>query len=99
MRTIAYTPEALDDLEDIFAYIARDNPHAARRARERVRATVEALAFMPAARAGRVQGTCEMPVTRLPYIVAFELPDEATLRVLRIIHMSRDWPEGGWPEG
>lgn len=66
MRTIAYTPEALADLEDIFAYIARDNPHAARRVRERVKAAVEALAFMPAARAGRVSGTYEMPVSRLP---------------------------------
>jgi toxin ParE1/3/4 len=34
----------------------------------------------------------------LPYIIAFELPDKQTLRVLRIVHGARDWPAGGWPE-
>jgi len=70
----------------------------ARRVGEKLVAAIDKLAFMPAARAGCKAGTFEKPVRGLPYIVAFELPDKATLRVLRIIHTSRDWPAGAWPE-
>ncbi len=98
MRRIQITPEALADLERIAAYISSDNPIAASRIEERIYGAIDKLAFMPAARAGRAAGTYEKPVRGLPYIVAFALPDKLTLRVLRIIHSSRDWPTGGWPE-
>lgn len=98
MRRVDWAPGAETDLDEISDFIGADNAYAARRTTQRIVATAEGLAFMPAARAGRVSGTYEMPVSRLPYIIAFELPDKATLRVLRVIHMSRDWPAGGWPE-
>lgn len=98
MRRVDWAPGAEKDLDEISDFIGADNPYAARRTTQRIVTTVERLAFMPAARTGRVPGSYEMPVSNAPYIVAFELPDEATLRVLRIIHMSRDWPAGGWPE-
>lgn len=98
MRAIDWTKGAQRDLDSLTDYIGADNPHAAQRVSDRIRASAESLAFMPAARAGRMAGTFEKPVRGLPYIIAFELPDEQTLRILRIIHMARDWPEGGWPE-
>lgn len=98
MRLVDFTPEALADLEQIADHISLDSPSAAVRVRARIRATIENLAFMPTARAGRIAGTFEKPVRGLPYIIAFELPDKQTLRVLRIIHGARDWRAGAWPD-
>jgi toxin ParE1/3/4 len=98
VRRLDFTPEALADLEEITAFISLDSPAGAIRVRARIIATLNNLAFMPAARAGRNAGTYEKPVRGLPYIIAFELPDKQTLRVLRIIHGARDWPAGGWPD-
>lgn len=81
----------------IASYISQDNPSAAKSVAARIRATTDKLAFMPTARRGRIEGTFEKPVRGLPYIIAFELPDKQTLRILRVIHAARDWPEGGWP--
>lgn len=97
MRRVDWSPDAEKDLDEITAFIGADNPFAARRVGEKLVAAVEKLAFMPTARAGRNAGTYEKPIRGLPYIIAFELPDKQTLRVLRIIHGARDWPTGGWP--
>ena len=91
-------PAAQADMHGIAGFIAAANPIAATRIEERIYGAIDKLAFMPAARAGRVAGTYEKPVRGLPYIIAFALPDKQTLRVLRIIHTSRDWPADGWPE-
>ncbi len=98
MRRIDWSPDAEKDLDEITAFIGADNPYAARRVGEQLVAAIDKLAFMPAARAGRIAGTFEKLVRGLPYIIAFELPDKDTLRVLRIIHGARDWPAGEWPE-
>ncbi len=98
MRRLDFTPEALADLEQITAFISLDSPAAAIRVRARFFATFDKLAFMPTARAGRNAGTFEKPVRGLPYIIAFELPDKITLRILRVMHGARDWPAGRWPE-
>lgn len=98
MRRIEWSESAERDLFEITTFIGADNPLAARRVGERIIAAIDKLAFMPTARAGRVAGAYEKPVRSLPYIIAFQLPDKLTLRVLRIIHGARDWPVGGWPE-
>ncbi len=91
------TDTAERDLDAIGDFIGADNPHAAIRVVTRIKAEIDHLAFMPAARAGRNAGTFETPIRGLPYIIVFELPDQRTLRVLRIIHGARDWPAGKWP--
>ena len=73
------------------------NPPAAKRLRERVKDAVNLLAEMPTiGRKGRVTGTYEKIASDSPYILAYEY-DEKTLHILRVIHMSRDWPFEGWP--
>jgi len=57
------------ELKDIAAYIAKDNPAAARK----ILAPLRATGFAPGARAngrpGRVSGTHEESVVHLPYVI------------------------------
>lgn len=95
-RRIQWSRAALDDLKNQIAYIATDNPEAAQRVAKGIRAAVEGLASIPTGRPGRVAGTYEKSVTRLPYIVAYVLDDDA-VSIIRVIHSARDWPAEGWP--
>ena len=56
---------------------------------------------MTTGRPGRVAGSYEKRVTRLPYVAAYAVTDRAELEivsVLRVIHTARDWPDDQWPE-
>ena len=55
---------------------------------------------MATGRPGRVSGTYEKSVTRLPYIIAYELRDVAgreSVVIVRVIHTSQDWQPEEWP--
>ena len=80
------------NLEQIGAYIAEDNPHAAERVIVRIADSVALLADHPAlGRAGRFPGTRELVVPNTPYIVVYRVRD-AFLEILRILHGARRWP-------
>lgn len=100
-RPVQWSRAALDDLKKQIAYIAADNPDAARRAADRIRETSAALGEMTTGRPGRVTGTYEKSVAGLPYIVAYAITAKAgreTVSILRVIHTARDWPPGEWPK-
>jgi toxin ParE1/3/4 len=89
---IIWRRAALNDLESIREYIAQDNPKAATRVRAAIRAAVDPLAKHPnLGRSGRVEGTRERIVVDLPYIVVYRVREE-TVRILAVIHTSRQWP-------
>lgn len=96
-RRIEWSASALDDLDGTIAHIAADDAGAARRIAAGIGRSVEALGIRPTGRPGRVPGSYEKSVTGLPYVVAYALPDDARLVVLRVIHTARDWPPGRWP--
>lgn len=83
---------ALLDLDDVEAYIARDNPVAAA---ELVLKIVRAVSLLREqqglGRAGRVSGTKELVVPGTPYIVPYRVKD-GTIEVLRVYHAARRWP-------
>jgi toxin ParE1/3/4 len=91
---IVWSPEAIQDLISLRAYIAEENPAAARRIVLRVLHDVEHL--LPdnpqMGRPGRVPGTRELVVPRTPYIVPYRV-QRATIQILRIFHGARRWPE------
>jgi toxin ParE1/3/4 len=97
-RRVVWAPEARRDLDQQIEYIAAAGVHAAQLVRNRIDATVEILAERPVGRPGRVPGTFEKLVLRSTYVIAYELPDDRQLHILRVIHTSRDWPHGEWPE-
>ena len=80
-------------------HIAQADAMAARQVARRIRETVDALRQFATGHPGRVGGTYEKSVHRLPYIVAYALSeDDRVLTILRVIHTSRDWRSGDWPE-
>ena len=100
-RPVRWSIEALNDLADQVSYIARDNPAAARHVADAIDRTALALGEMPTGRPGRVTGTYEKSVTRLPYILAYAITQEGgeeAVAIVRVIHTSRDWPAENWPD-
>lgn len=64
-----------------------------------IRNTGNALADFATGHPGRVAGTYEKSVTRLPYIIAYALSEDGRdLVILRVIHTSRNWVADQWPE-
>ena len=84
-----------DDLDDIFAWILKDNPRAAaemvRRIRERVgRLVTPGLAHM--GRPGLVAGTRELVVPGTPYVIPYRLRGDR-LEVIAVFHARQKWPK------
>ena len=58
-RPVIWSRSALDDLKAQVAYIAAENPAAAQRVSEAIRAAASALSDIPTGRPGRVTDTYE----------------------------------------
>jgi plasmid stabilization system protein ParE len=97
MRKVQWSEDALADIQAQVIHIARDNPVAARRIAIRIRETGDALADFATGHPGRVGGTYEKSIRRLPYILAYVLGDDV-LTIVRVMHASRDWTTDEWPK-
>jgi addiction module RelE/StbE family toxin len=84
--------KAYDDLERIFAYIAKDNPTAAKAVIAWIFGAIEQLALFPRmGRVGSVAGTRERVVSRLPYIIVYMVDDaRRELSVIAVFHAAQD---------
>ena len=90
---IVWFRSAIADLEEARAYIANDNPQAARRVASAIVDAVDRLAAHPAVgRAGRVAGTRELVVSRTPYVIPYRVR-EGVVEILRVFHARRRWPD------
>ena len=101
MRPVRWSREALDDIKEQAAFIALDDREAALRVADRLREAGTALGRRPIGRLGRVSGTYEKSVARLPYIIAYALTEgdggEAVV-ILPVIHTARNWGQNSWPK-
>lgn len=99
MKRVQWSDDALAELEQQIFHIAKDNPAAARRVAQRIRAVGGALGDFATGHPGRVSGTYEKAVARLPYIIIYALGEgDAVVTILRVIHTSRNWLPDEWPE-
>jgi toxin ParE1/3/4 len=91
---IVWSPEAIQDLISLRAYIAEESPAGARRIVLRILHDVEGLlADNPEmGRPGRVPGTRELVISRSPYIVPYRVR-RGTIQILRVFHGARRWPD------
>ena len=98
MRQVEWAKSASADLREQIAYIAADDPQAARRVAAAIRAAGDGLAEFATGHPGRVAGTYEKSVRRFPYIIAYVLtPDDRKVLIVRVIHAARDWQPEQWP--
>jgi toxin ParE1/3/4 len=92
--TILWSPEAIEDLTSLRAYIAGDNPSVAREVVLHIMHDIEQLLSdnPQMGRPGRVPGTRELVIPRTPFIVPYRL-QRNIIQILRVFHGARRWPE------
>jgi plasmid stabilization system protein ParE len=94
MSRYQFTPQAVDDLFEIWSYIARDSVGAANRLEAAVYTACALLAEGP------LRGSTREDITRLPlrfwtvqafpnYIIVYD-PHTDPLQIIRILHARRD---------
>jgi len=89
---VRWLRKALTNLDAEAAYIATEDPAAARLVVERVLKAVNRLVEQPAlGRPGRVPGTRELFVAKTRYIVPYRVRGES-VEILRVFHASRRLP-------
>jgi len=82
---------ALADLSEIVDHIAESNPAAAPKVAAGLHDAAARLGPHPrVGRRGRVAGTRELVVPRLPFVIVYRMrPDR--IEVVRVIHGRRNW--------
>ena len=86
---LVWTPDAVWSLRAIRRYINRENPGAAEKVTKEIEAAAANLeAFPRAGRLGLVDGTRELVIAGLPYLVIYRVAD-AAVEVLWIAHASQ----------
>lgn len=91
---IVWTDLAVQDIDGVYRFIAKQNPEAALRVVDTIYQTVETnLPDHPrAGRPGRVAGTRELVIAGLPFIVPYRVHHNQ-VRILRVMHAARKWPK------
>jgi toxin ParE1/3/4 len=98
VRRVEWSDAAKADIRAQVAHIAADDPQAARRMAAAIQNAGDSLKDFATGHPGRVAGTYEKSVRRLPYIVAYALTDrDNAVIILRVIHTARDWQGDSWP--
>ena len=91
MMELFWTPEAIQDRDDIYEYIEADNPAAALALDERFAEKAGRLVDHPGlGKPGRAAGTREL-VAHQNYVLVYDTADDL-VRVLRVLHAARQWP-------
>ncbi len=90
---VRWTKRATRRLDQIGAYISKESPQSAARVVRRIAESAQTLARYPEmGRAGRVEGTRELPFADIPYILAYRVSG-GCVEILTIIHAAQRWPE------
>jgi plasmid stabilization system protein ParE len=96
MSWYEFTPQAANDLFDIWSYIAQDNPDAADRVERAVLKACDLLCDTPLAGSSRPDLTA-LPLRLWPvqpyrkYFIVYD-PQTIPLRIIRVLHAARDLP-------
>ena len=80
---------ALSELDRVFDYISGESPLSARRVLTRIRdATRNLERFPESGRPGHVNGTRELVVAGLPYLIVYRIYGDV-IEILRVFHTSQ----------
>jgi len=89
---IRWSPAAAENLSRIFEYIRPDNPSAAERVVRTIYDSAGSLESFPyRGRTGRVEGTRELVLPSLPFVIVYRVLDDA-VEIAAVIHGAQRWP-------
>jgi toxin ParE1/3/4 len=89
---LRWSEEAANDLERITDYLFEKTPeHAPELLRAIYDAPAALLDFPRRGRPGKKDGTRELVLSPLPYIVVYRIWGEV-IQLVRILHGAQDWP-------
>lgn len=93
MPDVFWTQSAAQDLEDILThYLTEAGIEVTQSIHRRIRAAMQSLRDSPErTRMGRVPGTRELVIARLPYTAVIQVESEPAL-VLNLVHTARKYP-------
>lgn len=90
---IRRSPTAASDFSGIIEYIKRDNPQAARRVARAIYDAASSLKHFPyKGREGRVAGTRELALPRLPFILVYRIIANDAVEIADVIHGAQQYP-------
>ncbi len=89
---IRWSPAAAEDFYRIIEYVRQENPAAA----QRIAMTIHASAGSPKSfpnkgRTGRVEGTWELPLPPLPFVLVYRVFTNI-VEIANVIHGAQRWP-------
>lgn len=88
---LSFSSAALRQVEEIYAYIAANNPRAAQKIVDRIYTVSKLLAEFPnSGRETKMRGVRVRMVHPYPYLIFYrQLPGQDDLRILRVRHAKR----------
>jgi addiction module RelE/StbE family toxin len=90
---VRWSPEAYEDLACIHRHIREDDASAAARVVTAIYNGASALTTFPnRGRKGRVEGTRELPLPPLPFIVVYRILQNF-VEIVNILHGAQRWPK------
>ena len=89
---IRWSPAAADDLSRIIEFIRRDSLQAAQRVALAIYDHAASLSQFPyKGRTGRVEGTRELPLPSLPFIVVYRIVKD-DVEIANVVHGAQKYP-------
>lgn len=89
---LRWTTAAADDLEAIAEYLFEKSPQSAPQLIHKIYEAPLVLRNYPnLGRAGKKEGTRELVIAPLPYIVVYQIRGD-NLFIVRILHGAQEWP-------
>ncbi|MBD6615236.1 type II toxin-antitoxin system RelE/ParE family toxin [Komarekiella sp. 'clone 1'] len=90
---IKWLRRAIRNLEQAHKYIPKDNPEAAQELILKIQIAASQLETYPfMGRTGRVEGTRELVIPGISYIVIYRVKEES-VEILRVFHTSKRYPD------
>ncbi|MDR2744070.1 MAG: type II toxin-antitoxin system RelE/ParE family toxin [Desulfovibrio sp.] len=92
---IVWSKSAYADLQKVAAFFAeQENPELGRKAVLYIGLAAERLALFPlAGRKGRVEGTRELPMPKLPYLLVYAFDSSGRIKIVRILAAEGPWQD------
>jgi len=89
---LRWSPAAAEDLLRIIEFIRQENAPAAQRIAKTIYESAGSLKSFPnKGRTGRVEGTRELPLPPLPFVVVYRIRKDI-VEIANVIHGAQKWP-------